>query len=58
MTMIIIRLFEFHNLLKPIPGSPMKCAVPAIALGGLLDADRVAEMLGKKVSAMDPGSCK
>jgi PiT family inorganic phosphate transporter len=27
----------------------------AIALGGLLDADRVAETLGKKVTAMDPG---
>jgi PiT family inorganic phosphate transporter len=26
-----------------------------IALGGLLDADRVAETLGKKVTAMDPG---
>jgi PiT family inorganic phosphate transporter len=26
-----------------------------IAIGGLLDADRVAETLGKKVTAMDPG---
>lgn len=26
-----------------------------IALGGMLDADRVAETLGKKVTAMDPG---
>jgi PiT family inorganic phosphate transporter len=26
-----------------------------IALGGLLDADKVAETLGKKVTAMDPG---
>jgi PiT family inorganic phosphate transporter len=26
-----------------------------IALGGLLDADRVAETLGKKVTAMNPG---
>jgi PiT family inorganic phosphate transporter len=26
-----------------------------IALGGLLDADRVAETLGKRVTAMDPG---
>jgi inorganic phosphate transporter, PiT family len=46
-------------LLLAAPGLEMglgflAVAVP-IALGGLLDADRVAETLGKKVTAMNPG---
>ena len=39
--------------LDPRWGCPAVAA--AMALGGLLGADRVAETLGKKVTAMDPG---
>jgi PiT family inorganic phosphate transporter len=46
-------------LLLAVPGLERHWAVFAvavlIALGGLLDADRVAETLGKKVTAMNPG---
>ncbi|QVL33206.1 anion permease [Telmatocola sphagniphila] len=46
-------------LLLAVPGLVTDWAFMAvavcIALGGLLDADRVAETLGKKVTDMDPG---
>lgn len=46
-------------LLLVVPGLDLRWGYLAIAviiaLGGLLDADRVAETLGKKVTAMDPG---
>jgi len=46
-------------LLLVAPGLDMRWGFLAvavtIALGGLLDADRVAETLGKKVTAMNPG---
>jgi PiT family inorganic phosphate transporter len=46
-------------LLVAAPGIDMTWGFPTvavmIALGGLLDADKVAETLGKKVTAMNPG---
>jgi PiT family inorganic phosphate transporter len=46
-------------LLLVAPGLDMRwgyfAVAVTIALGGLLDADRVAETLGKKVTAMNPG---
>ncbi|QDT56084.1 Sulfate permease CysP [Caulifigura coniformis] len=46
-------------LLAAVPNLPVTWGFAVIAvliaLGGLLDADRVAETLGKKVTAMNPG---
>jgi PiT family inorganic phosphate transporter len=46
-------------LLLAAPGFDARWSIPAvavtIAIGGLLDADRVAETLGKKVTSMNPG---
>ena len=46
-------------LLLVVPGFDLRwgffAVAATIALGGLLDADRVAETLGKKVTAMNPG---